>query len=59
VIAPQANAGTVAESGTAEPDPESAQVITLPQRRPALPPDSRPEPSLAAYGQLLSIQPKG
>ncbi|WP_331762395.1 IS21 family transposase [Streptomyces sp. NBC_01508] len=63
VIARQATAGTVAaEPDTAEPtepEPESAQVISLPQRRPALPPDSRPEPSLAAYGQLLSIQPKG
>ncbi|MFI1831614.1 Mu transposase domain-containing protein, partial [Streptomyces sp. NPDC020412] len=63
VIAPQATAATVAaEPDTAEPtgpEPESAQVITLPQRRPVLPPDSRPEPSLAAYGQLLSIQPKG
>ncbi|MFB6878370.1 hypothetical protein [Streptomyces sp. NPDC056323] len=61
VIAPQA-AAVITEPGTAEPaepEPESAQVISLPQRRPALPPDSRPEPSLAAYGQLLSIQPKG
>ncbi|MEU3317082.1 IS21 family transposase [Streptomyces sp. NPDC006662] len=40
-------------------DADSAQVISLPARRPALPPDTRPEPSLAAYGQLLSIQPKG
>ncbi|WP_318205769.1 hypothetical protein [Streptomyces sp. SCL15-4] len=63
LIAPQAAVGTVtAEPDTAvltEPEPESAQVITLPQRRPVLPPDSRPEPSLAAYDQLLSIQPKG
>jgi hypothetical protein len=57
VIVPQAT--VAAEPDTAEPVPGSAQVITLPQRRPALPPDSRPEPSLAAYGQLLSIQPKG
>ncbi|MFJ7496760.1 hypothetical protein ACIQZB_37505 [Streptomyces sp. NPDC097727] len=46
-------------SGPAEPEADSAQVISLAPRRPALPPDSRPEPSLAAYGQLLSVQPKG
>jgi hypothetical protein len=66
VIAPHtatAAVSAVVEPDTAEPaaepDPESAQVISLPQRRPVLPLDSRPEPSLAAYGQLLSIQPKG
>jgi transposase len=57
VIAPPAD--TPATDGPADQDPDSAQVISLPARRPALPPDTRPEPSLAAYGQLLSIQPKG
>ncbi|MEU6709015.1 hypothetical protein [Streptomyces wuyuanensis] len=59
VIAPQATAAEPDTAEPAEPEADSAQVISLPQRRPALPPDSRPEPSLAAYGQLLSIQPKG
>lgn len=37
----------------------SARVISLSNRRPELPPDTRPAPSLAAYGQLLSITSKG
>jgi hypothetical protein len=52
-IAPQTVAPVAAEPDTAElaePQSDSAQILSLPQRRPALPPDSRPEPSLAAYG---------
>lgn len=37
----------------------AARVISLPDRRPDLPPDTRPAPSLAAYGQLLSLTSKG
>ncbi|MFI8370929.1 IS21 family transposase [Streptomyces sp. NPDC085466] len=58
VITPPSNA-TAAEDGPEDQDIVSARVISLPARRPELPPDTRPEPSLAAYGQLLSIQPKG
>ncbi|GAA3399322.1 hypothetical protein [Streptomyces roseoviridis] len=58
VTTPPSNA-TAAEDGPEDQDTVSAQVISLPARRPELPPDTRPEPSLAAYGQLLSIQPKG
>lgn len=36
-----------------------ARVLSLPDRRPTLPPDTRPAPSLAAYGQLLSLPSKG
>ncbi|MET8927304.1 IS21 family transposase [Streptomyces sp. NPDC004623] len=57
VITPPANTPVI--DGPAHQDTDSAQIISLPARRPALPPDTRPEPSLAAYGQLLSIQPKG
>ncbi|MGW0392082.1 IS21 family transposase [Streptomyces sp. NPDC003042] len=57
VITPPAD--TPPADGPTDEDADSAQVISLPERRPALPPDTRPEPSLAAYGQLLSIQPKG
>ncbi len=58
VITPPASA-TAAEDGPEDQDIVSARVISLPARRPELPPDTRPEPSLAAYGQLLFIQPKG
>ncbi|MEU1226273.1 hypothetical protein [Streptomyces sp. NPDC005828] len=58
VIAPPATA--TAEARPEDQDIVSARVISLSARRPELPPDTRPEPSLAAaYGQLLSIQPKG
>jgi hypothetical protein len=36
------------------PRPSRAAVITLPARRPPLPPDQRPAPSVAAYDQLLT-----
>ncbi|MFC0058060.1 Mu transposase domain-containing protein [Streptomyces actinomycinicus] len=48
-----------AEDAPEDQDTGSARVISLPARRPVLPPDTRPEPSLAAYGQLLSQTPKG
>ncbi|MET8699853.1 hypothetical protein ABZW10_13420 [Kitasatospora sp. NPDC004723] len=48
-----------AEEGEEAEDIVSARVISLPDRRPELPPDTRPAPSLAAYGQLLSITSKG
>jgi transposase len=35
------------------PRPSRAAVVTLPQRRAALPDDTRPAPSVAAYDQLL------
>ncbi|MGW2543088.1 Mu transposase domain-containing protein [Kitasatospora sp. NPDC001574] len=54
VIAPPA----VPAQAEAE-DIVAARVISLPQRRPDLPPDNRPAPSLAAYGQLLSLKSKG
>ncbi|MFJ9953590.1 hypothetical protein [Kitasatospora sp. NPDC091207] len=37
----------------------AARVVSLSDRRPSLPPDTRPAPSLAAYGQLLSLPSKG
>ncbi|MFF2778938.1 hypothetical protein ACFVU3_29100 [Streptomyces sp. NPDC058052] len=58
VISPPATVAA-AEDGPEDQDIVSARVISLPARRPELPPDTRPEPSLAACGQLLSIQPKG
>jgi hypothetical protein len=57
VITPPAAAAV--EDGPPAEDIVSARVISLPERRPVLPPDTRPEPSLAAYGQLLSLKPKG
>ncbi|MEU8927426.1 hypothetical protein AB0D10_42030 [Kitasatospora sp. NPDC048545] len=56
VIAPPVAAATEPPE---DQDDVAARVISLPPRRSALPPDTRPEPSLAAYGQLLSIQPRG
>ncbi|MFG2919820.1 IS21 family transposase [Kitasatospora sp. NPDC048298] len=55
VIAPPVSA----TDSPQDQDDVAARVISLPARRSALPPDTRPEPSLAAYGQLLSIQPRG
>lgn len=40
-------------------DDHSADVISLPTRRTALPQDTRPIPSVAVYDQLLSRTPKG
>ncbi|MFF2148448.1 hypothetical protein [Kitasatospora sp. NPDC058190] len=54
VIAPPAPV----EPGDGE-DIVTARVISLPAKRPDLPPDTRPAPSLAAYGQLLSLTSKG
>ncbi|MGW7001368.1 IS21 family transposase [Streptomyces sp. NPDC054933] len=45
--------------GTDAEDVVGARVVSLPERRPDLPPDTRPAPSLAAYGQLLSLPSKG
>lgn len=53
VIAPPAAVHQEAE------DIVAARVISLTDRRPDLPPDTRPAPSLAAYGQLLSLTSKG
>ncbi|MEU7168295.1 IS21 family transposase [Streptomyces morookaense] len=40
-------------------DPEAGQVLSLPDRRPVLPEDTRPPPSVDVYDQLLTRLPKG
>lgn len=48
-----AEADLVTDSADGVVDEGGATVITLPTRRPAIPPDRRPLPSVAAYDQLL------
>jgi hypothetical protein len=51
-------AGTAGAAWPAlRPRPSRAAVVTLPARRPVLPPDPRPAPSVAAYDQLLVTPP--
>lgn len=48
------------EAEEEEVSPEvGARILSLPGRRAELPVDTRPEPSVAVYDQLLSLRPKG
>lgn len=61
--ASEAKASEYSEGPQAEEEEVSAEVgariLSLPGRRAELPVDTRPEPSVAVYDQLLSFRPKG